>query len=99
MGRKATTDHSPPTFTLALLSCAKGRKFVAAGGAALAEPGCVALAVAEQAAFGDMLSIATSRLAKRIRAKELLTSCSTLGDEVKTVGVSLTTVTEAFETV
>ena len=69
MGRKATTDHSPPTFTLALLSCAKGRKFVAAGGAALTEAGCVALAVAEQASFGGMLSIATSRLAKGFEPK------------------------------
>ena len=69
MGRKETTAHSPPTFTLALFSCDKGREFVAAGGAALAEPGCVALAVAEQAALGGILSIATSRLAKGFEPK------------------------------
>ena len=55
------TSHVPPVFTLALLSCDKGRKFNAAGGAALAEAGC--------AAFGDMLSIATSRLANGFEPK------------------------------
>ena len=63
------TDHSPPIFTLAWLSCAKGRKFDEAGGAALAEAGCAALAVAEQAALGGILSIATSRLAKGFEPK------------------------------
>ena len=47
------TDHSPPIFTLALFSCANGRKFPGAG--------CAALAVVDVAGFGAMLRVATSR--------------------------------------
>ena len=55
------TDHSPPIFTLALFSCANGRKFPEAGGAALP--------VADVAGFGAMMQNATSRPA-RDRAKD-----------------------------